>query len=262
MSAASWTGLGFALRLAFTVLFFMADLQIFFAASMAIVGGLTVAKNASLGALGSLWDRSEGLGEQHWRQAAAGVMSRFPAALRMVIGRKAGVDGYDSVAMAESQLLTTLWNEGLLPDLLRSHLIDEAAVKMLTIRPGPTFPNLATLMPALCEDARRRIHTFISFCCRGNTPGSVPACALPSHSPSLTALVPVYGETVIRSWHEMFHAHSGGLCNLEYMVESRLAEFRCLLGSLHEGERVYGVGGVRGRWQRRGRRQTRAGPGR
>ena len=30
----------------------------------------------------------------------------------------------------------------------------------------------------------------------------------------------------------MFHAHSGGLTNFEYMVETRLGEFRCLLHSL------------------------------
>ena len=39
--------IGFVLRLGFTILFFLADLQIFFAASMAIIGGLTVAKTVT-----------------------------------------------------------------------------------------------------------------------------------------------------------------------------------------------------------------------
>lgn len=213
--------------------------QLFFAASMAIVGGLTVAKTADCGALGSLWDRSEGLGERHWLEAASGVVRRFPAAIRQELQEK-GSDTGDSLGL-ESQLLQRLWNFGLLPDLQKSHLIDAKAAKMLRIQAGisgrPMFPSLATLMPSLCEDARRRIHTFISFCSRGAAARSLPIAGLPSHSPSLTALVPVYGETVIRSWHEMFHAHSGGLCNLEFMVETRLPEFRCLLESLPPYER-------------------------
>ena len=36
---------------------------------------------SSTGALGSLWDRTAGLGETHLRAAAAGVMRRFPTAV-------------------------------------------------------------------------------------------------------------------------------------------------------------------------------------
>ena len=228
--------LGLILRLSFTLLFFMADLQLFFAASMAIVGGLTVAKRADCGALGSIWDRSQGLGERHWHEAASGVMRRFPTAIRQL------QESTDSTGVSlEAALLQKLWNLALLPDLQRSHLLDAKQASLLRINTGqggrPIFPNLCPIMPALCADARRRIHTFIAYCSRGTSSRSLPICGLPSHCPSLTVLIPVYGETVVRSWHEMFDAHSGGLCNFEYMVETRRKEFGHLVKTLHTGER-------------------------
>ena len=105
------------------------------------------------------------------------------------------------------------------------------------------LPDLAKLAPSLCFEARRRVQSFLGYCSRTNTP--IPA--LPAHSPSLTVLVPVYGETIIRSWPDMFKEQlvgvglsagmSTSLTNLEYMVERQNKEFRCLAASLSDGER-------------------------
>ena len=54
--------------------------------------------------------------------------------------------------------------------------------------------------------------------------------------PSLSVVVPVYGETVIRSWHQMMETNASGLCNFAYMVENRLDEFLCLLKQLPDAE--------------------------
>lgn len=152
--------IGLVLRLGFTLLFFLADLQLFFAASMAIVGGLTVARTVDCSALGSLWDRSDGLGEQHWLEAARGVLRRFPPAITQVAQDKTSEVGSLSI---EIQLLRALWNDGLLPDLQRSHLINANSAALLQIQSGANggtmFPALSSLMPTLCADARRRIYT-------------------------------------------------------------------------------------------------------
>ena len=68
------------------------------------------------------------------------------------------------------------------------------------------------------------------------TPGQSPSLP-PAHSPSLTVLVPVYGETMVRSWPDMFREQPVGggliakqmtsLTNFEYMVERQLLEFQC-----------------------------------
>ena len=242
------------LRLGFSLLFFAADLQLFFAASMAVVGGLTAARNSSFGALGGLWERAQGLSSVHMRTAASAVLRRFPHLRRPDGGAisqlildgsvEQSIGGGDDDPLVEQSalehdVLQDLWNDGLVRDLIESHLIDIESANKLRIEPNKTtkraeYPPLSAIMPTLCADARRRIHTFISFCSRR----SVPIPSLPSHCPSLTVLVPVYGEVVIRSWHEMFRADSGNLCNfgaLTYLPTQRVGripDLSCAFPSL------------------------------
>ena len=258
-----------ALRVAFSFIFIVADLQIFFATGLAVVGAMTMVRNASTGALGSLWDRTTYLTEKHMRDAARGAMRRFPISVVSEASKK-----YEGAP--EMPFFACLWNHALLADLRKNHLIDTATEEKLRIvlpkkaaeridkltkehvlidsatkelmskeadrssqLSKPEIPDLTKLLPEVCDDARRRIHTFLSFCSREK---ELPIPALPSHCPSLSTLVPVYNETIIRSWHEMFEEHSGNLCNFEYMVETHLAEFRCFLSSLEqEDPRAQGV---------------------
>ena len=113
-----------------------------------------------------------------------------------------------------------------------SHLVDADTMRKLSIddKGGKLqLPDLETLMPMICVDARRRIHAFLSYCKR--TVG-VPTASVPSCMPSVAVVVPVYGETVIRSWHQMMTPNADGLCNFEYMLSNRLEEFYCFVKNL------------------------------
>jgi hypothetical protein len=117
-----------------------------------------------------------------------------------------------------------------------SHLVDSDLARKLTIDENNgkiRLPDLENLMPTISVEARRRVHAFLSSCKR--TVG-VPIASLPSCMPSVTVVVPVYGETVIRSWHQMMSPNADGLCNFEYMLSNRIEEFRCFVTSLPTAE--------------------------
>jgi len=232
------------LRIAFSLLFFVADLHLFVVVVIAISGSLTLAKGIWRGKwslvafnLRTLWDRMGDIAQHKLLEARASVLYRFPLAIEQV--------GQQNTA---STCFATLWNRGLLRDLVASHLIDDERAGELFIYADKQhgeliLPDLSKFIPVLCFEARRRIQSFLAYCSRTDTP--VPA--LPSHSPSLTVLVPVYGETVVRSWVDMFAeqhvgsgvttGHSTSLTNFEYMVERHMEEFGCLLRGLTDAER-------------------------
>ena len=248
------------LRVAFSVLFFIADLQLFFATGMAIAGSVQRSKRASLVSTRSLreyWDRTVGgLTKAHLEAATKGVLRRMPLAIGLLCEpletRSSSTFARQPLQQNKSgldaMLMRCLWNYGLLRDLRDSHLItakQEAQLRIDIDNDGvPTMPDLSRLASSLCFGARRRIHSFLSYCARIDTP--VPA--LPSHSPSLTVLVPVYGETIVRSWPDMFkeqlvgvgvvEGQSTSLTSFEYMVERQMSEFRCLLETMTDSERA------------------------
>ena len=220
------------LRVSFTALFFIADLQLIFAGVIAAFGGVSAAVSSMFGQLGTLWDRRRLILSEQLHSVASGLTKTA-----IPVPVSAHYDGLYSALTAgemELDLLSRLWNEGLLVDMYESHLIDAATVQKLrfsrTSENAPQLPPLEAIVPHLCADARRRIHAFCSF---GQRTVGVPVAPMPIHMPSLTVLVPVYGETVIRSWHQMHDTGAvGAVCNLEYMASSRSHEFYCLSASL------------------------------
>ena len=65
------------LRLGFAIAFWVASLQLFFAAGMAVAGGLTISK--AKGVIGNVWDRTTGYGPEDIRKAASGAMATLPS---------------------------------------------------------------------------------------------------------------------------------------------------------------------------------------
>ena len=241
------------LRIAFSLIFFMADLQLMFAVGMAVSGSLTLARGKGLlekSNLRAIWDRqAAGMTSTHLMSATAGILRRFPMSVGLlcdVSQSEKSLNTDNEKQGIDSTLLRDLWNQGLLRDLVGSHLIDSQQALNMRVDIGkdgkPVLPNLGKHTSQLCFEARRRMQAFLSSCSRTDTP--VPA--LPIHSPSLTVLVPVYGETVVRSWPDMFREQRIGvgispesgnsLANFEYMVERQLIEFQCLMSSLPPSE--------------------------
>ena len=223
------------LRGSFSILFFVADLQVFFAGVIGAFGGVTAAVTSLFGQLGSLWDRRD-ISTDQLHGVARGLMQTFPLAVSMHYeGLKAAL----SPDIQENDLLARLWNDGLLRDLYESHLVSDELAALLRFGRDTSgamlLPDLSAVLPRLRVVARRRIHAFCSFAKR--TVG-VPVGSMPIHMPALTVLVPVYGETVIRSWHQMLDPRAARMTNLEHMIESDFTGFMNLFTSLAPCERA------------------------
>ena len=220
-----WLSIG--LRILFTVFYQLCDLQLWYAAAIAVAGGLSAARNV-LWNTASLWERTSSIEQSEIIDAASSMLDRRPSVCNAISDLAP-----NERRNREMQFFSELWNEGLLQDLRRSHRIDRTQEEQLRIRRPDAadqsfrLPDLSGMLPLLCLDARRSIATFLSFCQRrvGN---GVPRPPLTCHQPNVTMLVPVYGETILRGWGAMFSRRAGGLCNFEYMFDSRNAEFCCL----------------------------------
>lgn len=223
-------------RIGYAAFYALALMQLFFAIVLAVAGAITAASTSIFGWLGSVWDRTQGLGKEQILEAAHGFMRRRPS--KIIFRNVTEL----AVKDQEIALFSRMWNEGLLPDMQRAHQIDIPTAKKLRIggkgdiaadlrsRDPRAIPDLQVLTSSLCFDARRRVHDFLSFARRTH---GVPVAPMVRHMPSVTILMPAFSETMLRSWPSMFEEKtSWKLSDVRYMIEKRNDEFRCLRQSL------------------------------
>ena len=229
-------------RVGYTVLYALAVMQLFFATVLAAAGAFTSASTSIFGWMGSVWDRTQALGRIQIEEAAHGFWRRRPSSIIL--------SSTSQLTMREQEiaLFVQLWNRGMVQDMIDAHQLDTETAERLMIggvdlladdlrNRGPReMPDLTKLASSLCYDARRRVHDFL-YCAR-RTKG-VPVAPLVAHMPSLTILMPAYGERVLSSWVQITHREADWkLSDLRYMAEKRNDELNFLIGSLSGAERA------------------------